>query len=83
MSVYLSRGAVCEEDARMVCLTGVYVHSPSLISCALHWPCTQQQGVLVALQGHCRLGWVPRLVGIWLEVKECASFLKQKGSCVL
>lgn len=56
MSVYLSRGAVCEEDARVVCLTEVYACSPSLFSCALHWLCTQQQGITVALQGHLLAG---------------------------
>lgn len=40
----------------MVCLMGVYVHSPSLISRALHRPCTQQQGILAVLQGHLPAG---------------------------
>ena len=56
MSVYLSQGAVCEEDARMVCLTAVYMYSPSLVSCGLHWPCTEQQDVTAALQGHLLAG---------------------------
>lgn len=41
MSVYLSGGAVCEEDARMVGLMGFYVQSPAQVCCASPW---QQDG---------------------------------------
>lgn len=59
MSVYLLWVAVCKEDARIVCVMGVYVYSPSLISHVLRWPCTQQQDVTVALQGHLLAGREP------------------------